>query len=531
MRCQGCQHENPAGSNFCLGCGARLALACAGCGADLPAGARFCNKCGAPVAAESGGPARFGSPGVYTPRHLAEKILGSKSALEGERKQVTVLFERLAYHAVRGDAHEKAVRYLRQAGLKAVARSALRDARIWFEQALGAVAALPESRSTLEDAFAIRLDLRPVLVQLGDARRALERLHEAEALAERLDDDRKRGRVSAFMTNIHSLFGELKEALASGTRALVIAGRENDLRLRLLTTTYLEQAYYFRGEYERVVQTAIENLAALPPDWSAEFLGNAAPVSVYDRSWLVHGLAQLGRFAEAADHAAEALRLAAPTRHSFTIGFAHLAAGTLGLLKGDWAGARSRLDHAIGVLRTGNVALLLPFAVPSSALVLAQLGEAMEAATALEESERLLEREAASGIVGRLGWAYHSLGRASLLLGRLDEAQRLGSRAVEFSPRQPGFMAHALRLLGDIAVCPDRFDAESAARHYEEALALAEPRGMRPLVAHCHLGLGKLYQHTGKRQEAQEHLTTATTMYRDMDMRSWLEQVEAERQT
>ena len=92
MRCPGCQHENPAGSNFCLGCGPRLALACAGCGADLPAEARFCNKCGAPVAARSGGPARFASPGTYTPRHLAEKILTSKSALEGERKQVTVLF-------------------------------------------------------------------------------------------------------------------------------------------------------------------------------------------------------------------------------------------------------------------------------------------------------------------------------------------------------------------------------------------------------------------------------------------------------
>jgi hypothetical protein len=59
-------------------------------------------------------------------------------------------------------------------------------------------------------------------------------------------------------------------------------------------------------------------------------------------------------------------------------------------------------------------------------------------------------------------------------------------------------------------------------------LALAEPRGMRPLVAHCHLGLGKLYRRTGKTQESQEHLSTATTMYREMDMRFWLKQAEAE---
>ncbi len=92
MRCPRCQHENPAGSNFCLGCGARVALVCASCGTDLPAGSRFCNKCGAPVSAALPAQPRFTSPESYTPKHLAEKILTSKSALEGERKQVTVLF-------------------------------------------------------------------------------------------------------------------------------------------------------------------------------------------------------------------------------------------------------------------------------------------------------------------------------------------------------------------------------------------------------------------------------------------------------
>jgi len=85
-----------------------------------------------------------------------------------------------------------------------------------------------------------------------------------------------------------------------------------------------------------------------------------------------------------------------------------------------------------------------------------------------------------------------------------------------------------LHLLGDIATHPDRFDPESGEAHYREALALAEPRGMRPLVAHCHLGLAKLYRRTGQREQARDHLTTATTMYRVMDMRFWLEQAEAE---
>jgi hypothetical protein len=88
-----------------------------------------------------------------------------------------------------------------------------------------------------------------------------------------------------------------------------------------------------------------------------------------------------------------------------------------------------------------------------------------------------------------------------------------------------------LRLLGDIAAHPDRFDAETGEAHYRQALALAEPRGMRPLVAHCHLGLDRLYRRTGNQEQAREHLTIATTMYREMDMRFWLEQAEADRDT
>jgi class 3 adenylate cyclase/tetratricopeptide (TPR) repeat protein len=436
--------------------------------------------------------------------------------------------ERLAHHAVRGELREKAVHYLRQAGLKAAERSALPDARAWFEQALGVLEALPESESTLEQGFEIRLELRPVLNQLGEVRRMLEQLREAEALAQKLNDDRRRGRVCALMANIHSQFGELDEALASGTRAMEIAGRLGDLRLRILTTGLFESVHYLRGEYERVVELATDNLASLPADWVYEYFGLTAPPSVYDRHWLVIGLAQLGRFAEAADHEAEAIRLAESIHHPFTIGVAHFAAGTLHLLEGDWPAARSLIEHGTSALRTGKGVLLLPRMVASSAWVLAQLGEASEALNRLREGEQLLEGFGARGIVGQRGWAYHSLGRACLLLDELDEARRLGDRAVEFSPRHPGFAAHALHLLGDIAAHPDRFDAESGEGHYRQALALAEPRGMRPLVAHCRLGLGKLYRRTDEREQAQEHLTTAVSMYREMDMRFWLEQAEVE---
>ena len=92
MTCPWCQQDNPTHARFCLGCGARLALACGSCGAELPGGARFCLQCGQAVVAGTAAAVRSPAPETYTPKHLAEKILTSKAALEGERKQVTVLF-------------------------------------------------------------------------------------------------------------------------------------------------------------------------------------------------------------------------------------------------------------------------------------------------------------------------------------------------------------------------------------------------------------------------------------------------------
>jgi tetratricopeptide (TPR) repeat protein len=118
------------------------------------------------------------------------------------------------------------------------------------------------------------------------------------------------------------------------------------------------------------------------------------------------------------------------------------------------------------------------------------------------------------------------LGEAYVLADRLEDALEVAGRALALARErgQCGYEAWALRLLGEITAHRD--SPEHADGCYRDALALAEELGMRPLVAHCHLGLGKLYRRLGKSQEAQEHLTTATTMYREMDMQFWLDQAE-----
>jgi class 3 adenylate cyclase/tetratricopeptide (TPR) repeat protein len=459
-------------------------------------------------------------------RDLHARITNVIEHLSSER--LAEQAERLAYHAQRGELWEKAVSYLRQAGLKAAAHSSLPGARARFELALDAVETLPDSRTKTEQAFDIRLELRPVLVQLGEVRQALERLLEAEILAKRLTDDRRLGRAYAILTNIHTLLGELDEAVASGTRALKIAERFGDLRLRIVATSGLVQAHNFRGEHNQAVVLATENISVLPADWIFENFGMGAPPSVYDRSQLTLSLAAVGRFAEATVPAAQAIRLASATQHPYTVGLAQHAVGTFHLLRGDWESARRHLEEAMIVVRTGQVALLFPFLVVSLALVLARLGETSEALGRLREGEQLLARQAEGGIVIFSGMLYVQLAEAALVAGEIGEAQRLGERAVVETSHQPGFTARALHILGDIATHPDRLDAIRGEEHYQKALTLAELHGMRPVVAHCHLGVGKLHRCRGDGEQAKKHLATAIAMYREMGMTYWLEPAEAD---
>jgi tetratricopeptide (TPR) repeat protein len=383
---------------------------------------------------------------------------------------------------------------------------------------------LPESPATMEQAFEIRLQLRSVLRLVGEVRDMLEQLREAEALAERLRDDRRRGQVCAFMATVLTTLGDHDEALVIGSRALEIAGELGDLRLRILATTYLETARFYRGEYEHVVEVSPHNLAEVPPEWIHEYFGMAVPASVFGRAYLILSLAELGRFADAAKYEAEALQVARPTQHAHTIGYAQFAASVLHITRGEWANARLLIEQWVDTCQVLQTPSLLPWAVASSAWVLAQGGEAADAARRIHEAEELLKRQEGREISMHRSWAYGALGRACLVLGRVDEARRLGDRAIESAQRQPGFTAHALWLLGEVASHPDQLDPASGVAHYRRALALAERHGMRPLVAHCRFGLAKLADRVGEPEHAGEHLAAATTMYREMGMDFWLQQ-------
>ncbi|WP_441234913.1 BTAD domain-containing putative transcriptional regulator [Bradyrhizobium sp. 930_D9_N1_4] len=434
--------------------------------------------------------------------------------------------EIVAHHFDEAGLAREAIDRWTEAARLARAHWANREAVAFFERALRLMVQLPESDETLALAIDVRLELRSILAQLAEPRRALDCLREAEALTERLNDDRRRARIYALMTNAHTLLCELDEALASGKRARAAADRLGDLRLQIVAATYLEQVNYFRGDYREVVTLATGNLAALPDEWALESFGIETPPAVYDRGWLMMSLAELGRFDEAAAPAQEAIRVATATERAHPIGWADISIGTAHSLRGEWAKARPFLERSTAVSKKGNVGVLYPSLAACLTWVLAQLGETRQALGLLQEGELLLQHHAETGYVGLLGWLYMRLGRAALVLGRVDDADRLGRRALGASLRQPGFAAHAQLLLGEVAIHPDRFDADKGEAHFREALALAETLAMNPVIAHTRLGLSTIFQRTDRPDQAREQFAAATMMYRGMGMEFWLRHAE-----
>jgi tetratricopeptide (TPR) repeat protein len=140
-----------------------------------------------------------------------------------------------------------------------------------------------------------------------------------------------------------------------------------------------------------------------------------------------------------------------------------------------------------------------------------------------------MEQTIALEMIGLQALCCLALGEAYLLADHLEEAHTLAERALGHTRehQERGNEAYALHLLGDIAARRDPPESEPAEAHYRQALALAEELGMRPLVAHCHRGLGMLYLKLGRGVQAGPELSAAMALYRAMEMTFWLPQMEA----
>jgi len=455
---------------------------------------------------------------------LHARIVEALEALVGER--VAEQVERLAHHALRGEVWDKALAYCRQAGEKALARSAYREAVGSFEWALSALSHLPEQRDTPKQAIDLRLALRSALLPSGDAERILACLREAEPLAETLADPHRLAQASLFLS-VHFYFGDMHDrAIAAAQRALALATAGGDVVLHALANERLGLAYRAQGDYHRAIDCFGQTVAALDGAQRRERFGQLILPAVASRAWCALCHADLGTFAKGAVFGDDGLRIAAAVAHPRSLLIASHGIGMLFLRQGNLPRGLPLLERAMGICHDADLPVLFPMVAGALGAAYILGGRVTDAVPLLTQA---LEQATATEAERYQMLCRLPLGEAQLLAGRLGEAHDLAERALALARahQERGEQAYALRLLGEIAARREPPDVEPAEAQYHQALALADELGMRPLLAHCHCGLGTLYAKIGYLEQATAELSLAIELYKAMDMTFWLPQAEA----
>jgi tetratricopeptide (TPR) repeat protein len=428
------------------------------------------------------------------------------------------LVERLAHHAFSGGLWDRAVVYLRQAGAKALSRSAHREAADFLERALTALDRLPESRGHTEQAIDVRLDLRTALLPLGEFARISDHLREAERLAELIGDRRRLGQCALYAAGHFRLrIGDPQQARRAGERALALAESLDDPRLRVAAHAYVGQVLYDGGEYARAAELFGRNVAFVGDDDGDRF-GLPQLPSVHSRTILAWCFAELGHFAEGVTRAREAMAIAEPVEAPLDLTVACAGLGVVQFRRGDLDDAREVLERGLALSRTRNIPLWFP-------RLASTLGAVHVLAGRVEEGERLLDeairRAQTMNLVSGQSLLFAALAEARLASGDATEADAHARRALELARAhgERGWEAWTLRTLGDIAVRAENL--EQAERYFDGSATLAGELGMRPLAARVRLGRGLLAMRAGKADDARDLITGAATMLRDLAMPWW----------
>jgi tetratricopeptide (TPR) repeat protein len=255
--------------------------------------------------------------------------------------------EQLAYHAVRGEAWADGVVYSRQAGEKARARSAHREAVSYFEQAIHALAHLPDTRDTREQAIDLRLALRSALHPCGELRRAMTCVGEAEVFANALDDPLRLAEVSLALSLHCYLSGAYTDAIAAATRvATLTPDTDSDQRLR--AALHMAIAYQARGDYHRAIDCLSTMAARLHEATGRTRWGELVP-AVFIPAYLAACHAELGAFVEGTSIGNSGLEIAEAENHPMSHAFAAWGAGLVALRQGKLSTAASVLERVVNL--------------------------------------------------------------------------------------------------------------------------------------------------------------------------------------
>jgi class 3 adenylate cyclase/tetratricopeptide (TPR) repeat protein len=435
------------------------------------------------------------------------------------------LAEARAYHAVRAEVWDRAVDALREAGTAAYARGAIGPSVDRIEQALELLPRLPASADNTRRAIDVRFSCSNVLLARGQIARVGALMREAKQLARDLDDRLRLAQALRRLGGALMLAGQYAEAAEYEEEALGLATTLDDAESRVGAASMLGQTQGTLGRYREAI-AGLVSIADGPDAEVAKTMPASIQVHASTCAWLGLFHAVIGRFDEARCYADRGVEAAQAFPHPPTQVF-------VGYLRAYVDAYQGRFDEAIpaleGAVREAEVHGLSSLLAVASSLLGSALAGAGRAVEGLPHLARGVSGQEHIGNRFYLARRYTEWAEGLLLAGELSDAQRAADTALSLARAtgERGTEAETLRVLGAIAAAGSSANLGVGATCYQQGLALASELGMRPSVAHCHLGLGKLYRRTGHSEKARGHLTTATTMYREMDMGFWLVQAEA----
>ena len=298
----------------------------------------------------------------------------------------------------------------------------------FFEQALTALHPLPDTHEKVERAIDLRLDLRQSLFPLNELATVWRYLQEAEGLARTLDDPRRLGWVSAYMSGHHvHTGGHVGEVRTLAQRVKAIAERLGDVPLRIAAQYYLAAASHLTGDYRGTEHICRELMQSLPNERTREGFGLATFPAVYSRTHLARALAERGVFAEGDAYGHEAIRIAEALDHPFSIMVACLSLAYVNSVRGEFNQAARLLERAVALCREWNITSHTPIAMASLGHVYAWSGRIAEGVSCLQQALTAYE-SAGIGVDHSLSVA--QLGEAHLLAGHVEDAGASAERAV-----------------------------------------------------------------------------------------------------
>jgi class 3 adenylate cyclase/tetratricopeptide (TPR) repeat protein len=479
---------------------------------------------------------------VYTFKHALTHEVAYGSLLHDRRRalhgrvlaamehaghgRLSLYAERLAHHALKGEQWARAAQYLHLAGRRAIAEARYASSVGFYEAAIHALDQQGDDADlTLKlDAY---LELGTARAESSQVEGYKELMDRAEALARTLNDRERlaqvRVRQAQALWNLWSGSRNLEDAAEVAREAFALAAPD-DLRTRSYAQFLAGAALLARGRFHDAVQefdAGVALFTAVPVD--AEAAGLVLPIRGSIRAWEAEAYATLGEFGPALVAAAEAQRIASQLRHTATEGRAWLFSGHVLLMRGDIEAAARAFERGVP---SGRQVGANSLGLATSHLLLGRRADGMRTlARAFEIMGDPLGPQ--SKIFTRYGILAAG---AYLAAGLLEEAAAEAARGLALATVDGARAYHVPlgRLRAEaLALQGKEPRREEALSDWGRLIDLATELSMRPELAHCHLGLGKLYRRTGDRVKGQEHLTTAVTMYRDMDMGFWLAQAEA----